>query len=64
MPERGEYMPDKFFVWWSLIAVALTYGGIIAGAYSDKKTWITLSRVGQIVGAVGLFAILFYLAVK
>lgn len=57
-------MPDKFFVWWSLIAVALTYGGIIAGAYSDKKTWIKLSRAGQIVGAVGLFAILFYFAVK
>lgn len=57
-------MGDKFFVWWALIAVALTYGGIIASAFSDKKIWIKLSRGGQIIGAVGLFAILFYLAVK
>ena len=57
-------MADKFFVWWSLIAVALRYGGIIAGAYSNKKIWKKLARIGQIAGAIGLFAILIYLAVK
>lgn len=57
-------MIDKAMIWWSLIAVALTYSGIIAGAYSNKEIWKKLSRAGQIIGAVGLFAILFYLAIK
>ena len=57
-------MIGKAMIWWSLIAVALTYSGIIAGAYSNKEIWKKLSRAGQIIGAVGLFAILFYLAIK
>lgn len=55
---------DKIFVWLALIAVALTYGGIIASAYSDKKIWLVLSRIGQIVGTVGLIAILSYLEIE
>ena len=55
---------EKIFVWWALAAVALTYSGIIIGSYSNKKIWKKIARIGQIVGAVGLFAILLYLAVK
>lgn len=55
---------NKAFVWWALIAVAMTYTGIIAGGYSNKKMWKVISKVGQIIGAVGLFAILLYLAIK
>ncbi len=55
---------EKAFIWWALAAVALSYSGIIAGGYSDKKIWSKIARTGQIVGAVGLFAILLYLGVK
>ena len=55
---------SKIFVWWSLIAVALTYTGIIVGAKSRNKIWMKLALVGQIIGAIGLFAILLYLAIQ
>lgn len=55
---------SKAFVWWSLIAVAMTYIGIIVGGYSNRRIWKVMSKVGQIIGAVGLFTILLYLAVE
>lgn len=55
---------DKVFVWWSIVAVALTYLGIIVGGYSNNKRWKRIARVGQVIGVIGLFAILFYLGIK
>lgn len=55
---------NKAFVWWALIAVAMTYIGIIVGGYSNRKMWKVMSKAGQIIGAVGLFTILLYLAVE
>lgn len=55
---------EKIFIWWSLVAVALTYSGLIIGGNSDKKVWKYFAKIGQVTGAVGLFAILLYLAVE
>ncbi len=55
---------SDFFLWWALIAVAVTYIGIISGGYSERKIWKVIARIGQIIGSVGLFAILLYLAIE
>ena len=62
---RGEVIQiDKVFIWRALVAVSMTYSGIIIGGYSEKKIWSAVSKAGQAIGAVGLFAILFYLGIK
>ena len=55
---------EKLFVAWSLIAVILSYSGIILGAYSNKRTWKLAATAGQVLGGAGLIAILLYLLIK
>ena len=57
-------MTSKVFVWWALIAVIVTYGGLIIQNFSNKRIWKTLALLGQIIGASGLVAILLYLGIK
>lgn len=54
---------DHVFLIWSMVAVALAYGGAIASTHSNKKRWIVITIVGQILGMAGIFTILTYLGV-